>query len=163
MLCGLLTPDGGGGTCLGFDIVREREEIKRQIGYMTQQFSLYEDLTIRENLDFIARVYGLDRRARAGRRGARAARPRGARRRSSPARCRAAGSSGWRWPPRMLHEPQLLLLDEPTAGVDPKARRDFWDEIHALAAQGMTVLVSHPLHGRGRALPRDRLHRLRQS
>ena len=164
MICGLLTPDGGGGTCLGHDIVRERDAIKRQIGYMTQRFSLYEDLTI-------AREPGIRRPAstastgvqRAGRRArsSGSAWRRGAA--SSPARCRAAGSSGWRWPPASCTSRKLLLLDEPTAGVDPKARRDFWDEIHALAARGHDRAGLDPLHGRGRALPRDRLHRLRQA
>ena len=109
---------------------------------MTQKFSLYEDLSIRENLDFIARMYRLRPAQAAGRRGARRPRPRRPGQSSSPARCRAAGSSGWRWPPACCTSPQLLLLDEPTAGVDPKARRDFWDEIRRLSAQGVTVLVS---------------------
>ena len=141
MICGLLTPDGGGGTCLGHDLVRERDEIKRQAGYMTQRFGLYEDLTIRENLEFVARVYELDRVAervdqsleRLG---------------LATRRNQLAGSLSGGWKQRLalaacvLHEPKLLLLDEPTAGVDPKARRAFWDEIHAYAAQGITVLVS---------------------
>jgi ABC-2 type transport system ATP-binding protein len=141
MLCGLLTPDSGSGTCLGFDIIRQAEQIKRQTGYMTQRFSLYEDLTIAENLEFTARVYGLDRRAArvdAGldRLGLKARRD------------QLAGTLSGGWKQRLalasatLHEPRLLLLDEPTAGVDPKARRDFWDEIHVLAGQGLTVLVS---------------------
>ena len=142
MLCGLLTPDEGTGTCLGHDIVREAWAIKRQVGYMTQQFSLYEDLSIEENLDFVARLYAMDRAARSGwpRRWSGWGSPTAAT--SWPARCRAAGSSGWRWPPASCTSPKLLLLDEPTAGVDPKARREFWDEIHRLAADGMTVLVS---------------------
>ena len=141
MLCGLLTPDSGSGTCLGFDIIREADQIKRRTGYMTQRFSLYEDLTIAENLQFTARVYGLDRRAervdtaieRLG---------------LTSRRDQLAGSLSGGWKQRLalasatLHEPKLLLLDEPTAGVDPKARRTFWDEIHVLAAQGLTVLVS---------------------
>jgi ABC-2 type transport system ATP-binding protein len=141
MLCGLLTPDSGAGTCLGFDIIREAEQIKRRTGYMTQRFSLYEDLTIAENLEFTARVYGLDRRAervdaaleRLG---------------LTARRGQLAGTLSGGWKQRLalatatLHEPKLLLLDEPTAGVDPKARRDFWDEIHLLAGQGLTVLVS---------------------
>ena len=141
MLCGLLTPDAGQGTCLGFDILREAERIKRETGYMTQRFSLYEDLTIAENLQFTARVYGLDRR----------------RQRVDDAldhlglasrRDQLAGTLSGGWKQRLalaaatLHGPQLLLLDEPTAGVDPKARRTFWDEIHELAAKGLTVLVS---------------------
>jgi len=141
MLCGLLTPDSGSGTCLGFDIIRQADQIKRQTGYMTQRFSLYEDLTIAENLQFTARVYGLDRRAervdsaldRLG---------------LTARRDQLAGSLSGGWKQRLalasatLHEPKLLLLDEPTAGVDPKARRTFWDEIHVLAAEGLTVLVS---------------------
>jgi ABC-2 type transport system ATP-binding protein len=141
MLCGLLTPDSGTGTCLGFDIIRQADEIKRQTGYMTQRFSLYEDLTIAENLEFTARVYGLDRRRERvdqaiGRLGL------------TNRRDQLAGSLSGGWKQRLalasatLHEPRLLLLDEPTAGVDPKARRDFWDEIHELAGQGLTVLVS---------------------
>lgn len=141
MVCGLLTPDAGSGTCLGHDLRKGRPAIKRQTGYMTQAFGLYEDLTIRENLEFVARVYGLDRIARrvertldrlglAGRQG------------------QLTGELSGGWKQRLalaacvLHEPKLLLLDEPTAGVDPKARRGFWDEIHALAASGITVLVS---------------------
>ena len=141
MLCGLLTPDSGSGTCLGFDIIRQADQIKRRTGYMTQRFSLYEDLTIAENLQFTARVYGLDRRAErvdaAVERLGLAAR-----------RNQLAGSLSGGWKQRLalasatLHEPKLLLLDEPTAGVDPKARRTFWDEIHILAAEGLTVLVS---------------------
>ncbi|MBQ1543540.1 multidrug ABC transporter ATP-binding protein [Caulobacter sp. CCUG 60055] len=141
MLCGLLTPDGGRGRCLGLDILADAAAIKRQTGYMTQRFSLYEDLTIEENLDFIARVYGLDRR-----------RPRVAealeRLGLADRRRQLAGALSGGWKQRLalaacvLHQPRLLLLDEPTAGVDPKARREFWDEIHALAAGGMTVMVS---------------------
>ena len=141
MLCGLLTPDSGSGTCLGLDIIRQANEIKRRTGYMTQKFSLYEDLTIAENLQFTARVYGLDRRAervtaaldRLG---------------LSARKDQLAGSLSGGWKQRLalaastLHEPRLLLLDEPTAGVDPKARRTFWDEIHQLSADGLTVLVS---------------------
>jgi len=141
MLCGLLTPDGGQGTCLGHDILSEAAAIKRQVGYMTQRFSLYEDLSVRENLDFVARVYQVPRRRQAVERaleqlglGARG-------------RQRAGELSGG-WKQRLalaaciLHAPRLLLLDEPTAGVDPQARREFWEQIHALAAGGMTVLVS---------------------
>jgi ABC-2 type transport system ATP-binding protein len=141
MLCGLLKPDSGEGTCLGFDIRREAGQIKRRTGYMTQRFSLYEDLTIEENLAFTARVYGLDRRRE---RVAEALERLGL----SGRRRQLAGELSGGWKQRLalaactLHEPQLLLLDEPTAGVDPKARRDFWDEIHALAAKGLTVLVS---------------------
>ena len=141
MLCGLLTPDSGEGTCLGLDIRTRSREIKRLTGYMTQRFSLYEDLTIEENLLFVARVYGMDGRAR---RVSDALAKLGLESR----RRQAAGSLSGGWKQRLalaaavLHEPRLLLLDEPTAGVDPKARRDFWDEIHALAAGGLTVMVS---------------------
>jgi ABC-2 type transport system ATP-binding protein len=141
MLCGLLTPDSGEGRCLGYDIRRDADKIKRQVGYMTQRFSLYQDLSVRENLEFVARLYGMrDARGTAqemikrlglsGREG------------------QLAGELSGGWKQRLalgactLPNPQLLLLDEPTAGVDPKARRDFWNEIHALAAQGLTVLVS---------------------
>jgi ABC-2 type transport system ATP-binding protein len=141
MLCGLLRPDAGSGTCLGFDIEREAGEIKRRVGYMTQRFSFYEDLSIRENLDFVARIYAVPERRRAvaaaldklalSHRGNHLAGQLsgGYKQRLALAAC-------------MLHEPQLLLLDEPTAGVDPKARREFWDHIHELAASGITVLVS---------------------
>jgi ABC-2 type transport system ATP-binding protein len=141
MLCGLLTPDAGSGKCLGYDIRTEAEAIKRQVGYMTQKFGLYEDLSIRENLVFVARVYGLDRvQARVD-----AALERlGLKERAR----QLAGKLSGGWKQRLalaaciLHEPRLLLLDEPTAGVDPRARRDFWDQIHDLAHQGLTVLVS---------------------
>lgn len=141
MLCGLLTPDSGSGAALGFDIIAQADEVKRRTGYMTQRFSLYEDLTIAENLQFTARVYGLDRRRE---------RVDGALERLglSSRRGQLAGTLSGGWKQRLalaaatLHEPKLLLLDEPTAGVDPKARRTFWDEIHALAAEGLTVLVS---------------------
>jgi ABC-2 type transport system ATP-binding protein len=141
MLCGLLTPDAGEGSCLGYDLRTQARAIKLRVGYMTQRFGLYEDLTIEENLRFVARVYGLpDPRAAAA----------AAVERLSlvPRRAQLAGSLSGGWKQRMalaaclLHEPQLLLLDEPTAGVDPKARRDFWAEIHQLAAAGLTVLVS---------------------
>jgi ABC-2 type transport system ATP-binding protein len=141
MLCGLLTPDAGSGTCLGFDIIREAAQIKRRVGYMTQRFSFYEDLSVRENLDFVARMYGLpQRRQRVDQALVRL----GLERRQG----QLAGTLSGGWKQRLalaacvLHEPELLLLDEPTAGVDPKARREFWDEIHTLAAGGMTVLVS---------------------
>ncbi|MCW5736472.1 MAG: ABC transporter ATP-binding protein [Enhydrobacter sp.] len=141
MICGLLTPDGGGGTCLGHDLVRERDAIKRQAGYMTQRFGLYEDLTIRENLEFVGRVYGLGRLK---------ARVDGSLERLglTTRQKQLAGTLSGGWKQRLalaacvLHEPKLLLLDEPTAGVDPKARRAFWDEIHSYAAEGITVLVS---------------------
>ena len=141
MLCGLLTPDDGEGTVLGLDFRRQAELIKRETGYMTQKFSLYEDLSIEENLAFVARVYGLDRR----RERVRASLERlGLQNR----RRQLAGSLSGGWKQRLalaasvMHEPRLLLLDEPTAGVDPKARREFWDEIHALSAEGLTVMVS---------------------
>jgi ABC-2 type transport system ATP-binding protein len=141
MLCGLLTPDAGSGTCLGYDIVRETAAIKREVGYMTQKFGLYEDLTIRENLDFIARLYRVPARANAVRESIERL---GLENRQH----QLAGELSGGWKQRLalaaclLHAPRLLLLDEPTAGVDPKARRDFWDQIHELAAAGMTVLVS---------------------
>jgi len=141
MLCGLLTPDSGHGTCLGYDILTQSAEIKRHVGYMTQKFSLYADLSIRENLEFVARVYNLD--------DPRAAAQEAIRRLGLENRAgQLAGELSGGWKQRLalgaciLPSPQLLLLDEPTAGVDPKARRDFWDEIHALAHEGMTVLVS---------------------
>ena len=141
MMCGLLTPDAGSGRTLGHDIVRDSAAIKAQVGYMTQRFGLYEDLSLRENLEFVARIYGMDRIPQRvsqtlDRLGL-AARQK-----------QLAGSLSGGWKQRlalaacMLHQPRLLLLDEPTAGVDPKARRDFWEEIHNLAAEGMTVLVS---------------------
>ena len=141
MICGLLTPDAGHGTCLGHDLITGRDAIKRQTGYMTQKFGLYEDLTIRENLDFVARVYLLDhindRVDRALERLGLASRQN---------QLTGALSGGWKQRLALaacvLHEPKLLLLDEPTAGVDPKARRAFWDEIHGLASEGITVLVS---------------------
>jgi ABC-2 type transport system ATP-binding protein len=141
MLCGLLTPDEGSGTCLGFDILKEARKIKREVGYMTQRFGLYDDLSIEENLSFIARVYEL----------------REPKRKVEEAlerlglierRKQLAGALSGGWKQRLalaaclLHDPQLLLLDEPTAGVDPKARREFWDHLHELAAHGLTVLVS---------------------
>lgn len=141
MLCGLLTPDAGRGTCLGLDIVREAAAIKRQVGYMTQKFGLYDDLSIRENLDFVARLFELPRR--------RAAVDAALERLGlAPRQQQLAGALSGGWKQRLalaaclIHAPRLLLLDEPTAGVDPKARRDFWDQIHTLAAQDITVLVS---------------------
>ncbi len=141
MLCGLLTPDAGRGSCLGFDVLRQQSEIKRHVGYMTQRFSYYEDLTIRENLDFIARVYDVPDRAAAVQRSLE-------RLRLANRSHQLAGQLSGGWKQRLalaaclIHSPQLLLLDEPTAGVDPKARRDFWDEIHQLAADGLTVLIT---------------------
>ena len=142
MLCGLLRPDGGGGTCLGFDLLREPMRIRREVGYMTQRFSFYGDLTVRENLEFVARLYEMPQRDRGDRRrdaahGADARAPASLRR-----NCPAAGSSVSRSPPACCTARRLLLLDEPTAGVDAKARREFWDMIHDMAADGMTVLVS---------------------
>ena len=141
MLCGLLNADDGSGTCLGFDVRTQSEQIKRQVGYMTQRFSFWEDLSIRENLDFVARMYELpDRNARVEQTLQRLGLVQRQR--------QLAGELSGGWKQRlalaacMLHEPKLLLLDEPTAGVDPKARRDFWEEIHALSEQGLTVLVS---------------------
>jgi ABC-2 type transport system ATP-binding protein len=141
MMCGLLKPDSGSGTCLGYDILREPADIKRNVGYMTQRFSFWDDMTISENLDFVARIYNIPKRrdvvqqtiADLGL--------------SARAKQLARELSGG-WKQRMalaacmLHDPQLLLLDEPTAGVDPKARRDFWDELQGLAAKGISVLVS---------------------
>jgi ABC-2 type transport system ATP-binding protein len=141
MMCGLLTPDSGSGTCLGFDIRREQDQIKRRVGYMTQRFSFWEDLSIRENLDFVARVFEMRDRRRAVEETIEGL---GLASRAT----QLAGSLSGGWKQRlalaacMLHQPELLLLDEPTAGVDPKARRDFWDELHGLAARGISVLVS---------------------
>ncbi|MDB6094910.1 MAG: multidrug transporter ATP-binding protein [Verrucomicrobia bacterium] len=141
MLCGLLTPDAGSGTCLGYDVRTQQAEIKRHVGYMTQKFSYYEDLSIRENLDFIARIYAVPDRAAAVQRSLGRL---GLEKRSH----QLAGELSGGWKQRLalaaclIHSPHLLLLDEPTAGVDPKARRDFWDEIHQLAANGLTVLIT---------------------
>ncbi|KTD21949.1 ABC transporter ATP-binding protein [Legionella lansingensis] len=141
MLCGLLTPDAGEGTCLGYNILTESEKIKLHVGYMTQKFSFYTDLSIEENLNFIARVYNVDNRK---------ARVHSAledlglvhRRRQLTGQL----SGGWKQRVALaaclLHQPDLLLLDEPTAGVDPIARREFWDKIHGLSEQGITTLVS---------------------
>ncbi len=141
MLCGLLTPDEGEGTCLGYDIRRQSHLIKREVGYMTQKFGLYEDLSIEENLHFIAQVYQVrERRAKVAAALARLG--------LDSRRRQLAGALSGGWKQRLalaaclLHDPQLLLLDEPTAGVDPKARRQFWDQLHELAATGLTVLVS---------------------
>jgi ABC-type multidrug transport system ATPase subunit len=141
MLCGLIKPDSGGGTCLGLDIIRDAPKIRLQVGYMTQRFSFYEDLTVAENLDFVAAVYELDNRravvkAIVDRMGL------------ADRVDQLAGQLSGGWKQRLalaacvLHKPKLLLLDEPTAGVDAKARREFWDLIHDMAADGLTVLVS---------------------
>ncbi len=141
MLCGLLRADSGRGTCLGYDVIADSESIKRQVGYMTQKFSYYEDLSVAENLDFVARMYGVNNRTQAVR--------------ESIAKLGLVGrekqlagqlSGGWKQRVAlaacMIHDPQLLLLDEPTAGVDPKARRVFWEQIHELSARGLTVLIT---------------------
>ncbi len=141
MLCGLLTPDSGSGACLGYDILRQSDLIKRSVGYMTQRFSYWEDLSIRENLDFVARLYEMPRRREAV---DEALEGLGLAGRAD----QLAGALSGGWKQRlalaacMLHQPRLLLLDEPTAGVDPNARRDFWEELHQLAAKGISVLVS---------------------
>ena len=141
MLCGLLTPDAGQGTCLGLDIRKDAARIRRRVGYMTQRFSFYEDLSVQENLDFVARLYELpDRERRIDAILERAG--------LTDRRTQLVGELSGGWKQRLalaacvLHEPELLLLDEPTAGVDPKARREFWDLIHVLANEGITVLVS---------------------
>lgn len=142
MICGLLIPDSGSGTCLGYDIIKEAREIKMHIGYMTQKFSLYEELSIVENFEFIARMYNIpDRQKRIQEAleffGLALTR-----------KNQLAGTLSGGWKQRLalaaavLHQPKLLLLDEPTAGVDPKARREFWDEIHRLSTQGITTLVT---------------------
>jgi ABC-2 type transport system ATP-binding protein len=141
MLCGLLRPDAGSGTCLGHDVIAESDLIKREVGYMTQRFSFWEDLTIAENLDFVARMYRVRNRRQAVRESL-------DRLGLSARRSQLAGQLSGGWKQRlalaacMIHNPKLLLLDEPTAGVDPKARRDFWEEIHQLAAQGLTFLIA---------------------
>jgi len=141
MLCGLLTADGGEGKCLGLDFRHESAAIKKRVGYMTQKFSFYEDLAIEENLDFIARLYAVPQRKDAVEKSLK-------RLGMLERRKQLAGTLSGGWKQRLalaaclIHDPQLLLLDEPTAGVDPKARRDFWDEIHQLAAGGLTVLIT---------------------
>ncbi|MGE3692248.1 MAG: ABC transporter ATP-binding protein, partial [Novosphingobium sp.] len=141
MICGLLIPDEGEGEVLGLDLATQRNAIKQQIGYMTQKFGLFGDLSIRENLEFVARVFGLDQRDR---RVDEALERLGLASRAG----QLAGKLSGGWKQRLalaaavLHEPRILLLDEPTAGVDPQARREFWDQIHALSSEGMTVLVS---------------------
>lgn len=141
LMCGLLKPDSGTGTCLGYDIQREAAEIKRNVGYMTQRFSFWEDLTIEENLDFVARMYQVLNRKDAVRKALQ-----GLGLSARAAQLTGDLSGGWKQRVAlaacMLHQPRLLLLDEPTAGVDPRARRDFWDDIQVLAANGVSVLVS---------------------
>ncbi len=141
MLCGLLKPDAGEGTCLGHDIRTQAGRIKREVGYMTQRFSYWEDLSIRENLEFVARVYEVaDPKAKVDETLERLG--------LVARQHQLAGELSGGWKQRlalaacMLHSPRLLLLDEPTAGVDPQARRDFWEEIHRLSETGLTVLVS---------------------
>jgi len=141
MMCGLLTPDSGHGTCMGFDIIKQSGEIKRRVGYMTQKFSYWDDLSIRENLDFVARIYEMKNRKEVV--------EQSLEKLGLASRAKQlAGSLSGGWKQRlalaasMLHRPELLLLDEPTAGVDPAARRDFWEELHRLAAEGISVLVS---------------------
>jgi ABC-2 type transport system ATP-binding protein len=141
MLCGLLRPDGGSGTCLGHNVITESEALKRQVGYMTQRFSFWEDLSISENLDFVARMYSLKDRNEAVRNSLE-------RLALVERKDQLAGELSGGWKQRlalaacMIHNPKLLLLDEPTAGVDPKARREFWEEIHELAGQGLTFLIA---------------------
>jgi ABC-2 type transport system ATP-binding protein len=141
MLCGLLRPTEGEGVCLGHDVNTESEAIKRQVGYMTQRFSFYEDLTIEENLDFVSRMYAVKNRRQAVRESVAGLGLQGR-------EDQLAGQLSGGWKQRlalaacMIHQPKLLLLDEPTAGVDPKARRDFWELIHQLAARGLTFLIA---------------------
>ena len=141
MLCGLLRPDAGSGTCLGHNVITESEAIKRHVGYMTQRFSFYEDLSIAENLDFVARMYAVQNRQEALRASIE-------RLGLTERRNQLAGELSGGWKQRlamaacMIHDPKLLLLDEPTAGVDPKARREFWEQIHELARQGLTFLIA---------------------
>ncbi len=141
MMCGLLTPDSGYGTCLGFDILKASSEIKRRVGYMTQRFAYWDDLTVRENLDFVARLYAIGNRRQSVDRVLDAMRLTG-----RAGALAGALSGGWKQrlalAAALLQQPALLLLDEPTAGVDPSARREFWEEIHRLAADGIAVLVS---------------------
>jgi ABC-type multidrug transport system ATPase subunit len=141
MLCGLLTPDAGSGACLGLDIIRQSAEIRFQVGYMTQRFSFYGDLTVQENLDFVARLYQLPEHRKV-------VAATMERMELSNRSDQLAGNLSGGWKQRMalaacvMHRPKLLLLDEPTAGVDAKARREFWDLINDMAGEGMTVLVS---------------------
>src|SRR6058998_3881739 len=141
MLCGLLRADDGSGRVLGHDVIAESEAIKREVGYMTQRFSFWEDLSINENLDFVARMYDVKDRRQTVRESLEQLGLVGR-------KDQLAGQLSGGWKQRLalaaclIHKPKLLLLDEPTAGVDPKARRDFWDEIHRLAGEGLTVLIT---------------------
>ena len=141
MLCGLLRADEGSGTCLGYDVIRESESIKAEVGYMTQRFSFYEDLSIAENLDFVARMFAVKNRREAVERSLQ-------RLGLAERQQQLAGQLSGGWKQRLalaaclIHQPKLLLLDEPTAGVDPKARREFWEQIHQLAAEGLTFLIT---------------------
>jgi len=141
MLCGLLRADAGSGTCLGYDVITESEAIKREVGYMTQRFSFYEDLSLAENLDFVARMFSVKNRREAVRKSLE-------RLALVERKDQLAGELSGGWKQRLalaaclIHHPKLLLLDEPTAGVDPKARRDFWEQIHDLAAKGLTFLIT---------------------
>src|SRR6266404_5474521 len=141
MLCGLLRADDGSGRVLGHDVITESEAIKREVGYMTQRFSFWEDLSIKENLDFVARMYDVKNRRQAVGESLKELA-------LAERKDQLAGELSGGWKQRLalaaclIHRPKLLLLDEPTAGVDPKARRDFWEEIHQLAAQGLTVLIT---------------------
>lgn len=142
MLCGLIAVDGGHGECLGFDIVKDSEKIKANVGYMPQKFSLYPDLTVTENLKFMARLYGLaDVNASVNQ-----AIERFGIGKARSKQLASQLSGGWKQRLSLaaatLHQPKLLLLDEPTAGVDPNARREFWNFIHELAGEGVTTLVS---------------------
>lgn len=141
MICGLLKADGGQGTCLGFDILTQSDQIKERVGYMTQKFSLYTELSIEENLNFIARVYGVKNREI---KVAKSLENLGLTDRKKQLTGELSG--GWKQRVALatclIHDPELLLLDEPTAGVDPIARREFWDQIHFLSEQGVTTLVS---------------------
>lgn len=142
MICGLLTPDSGSGTCLGYDILKQSSEIKKNSGYMTQTFSLYSDLSVYENLNFIARIYGMENREKHVQNSLDKLQI------DKRRQHQLAGTLSGGWKQRLalagaiIHNPKLLLLDEPTAGVDPKARRDFWDRIHELSLEGITTLVS---------------------
>jgi ABC-2 type transport system ATP-binding protein len=141
MLCGLLRADEGSGTCLGYDVIRESDAIKAEVGYMTQRFSFYEDLSIAENLDFVARMFGVKHRQDAVNQSLE-------RLGLAERQRQLAGHLSGGWKQRLalaaclIHQPKLLLLDEPTAGVDPKARREFWEQIHELAAGGLTFLIT---------------------